>query len=135
MPAIRVTSQGPSLRTGAAGLPVPAADARAWQSRGQVSGTPGTVSVPAPWPEAVPQDRSFTALHKSSDARPSWRPSVYYLTGAQEHAPVSVLSDNQMPVPALSGNGKAAVVMRGPVFLRQNQVGTPVVTPRYPWRS
>jgi hypothetical protein len=73
-----------------------------------------------------------------------WRPGFWY-TDSTEHAPVSVLSDNQMPVPAVDPRGLAgsggglgssrwaqeAVVMPGPVMLGQRQVRQPRVAPKY----
>ena len=39
-----------------------------------------------------------------------WLPGIYFQRGPREHAPVSVQSDNQMPVPALGPNGKPAIM-------------------------
>ena len=129
---MRVATQGPGDHPGAAGLlPVPAQDARAFQSRGMVSGSPGTSSVPAPIPGGVPQQWN-RALHRSSDAPPAWFPSVYYETGPLEHAPVSVLSDNQMPVPAVDPRGTPARLLRPAVFLGQTQVANPKVSAVFP---
>jgi hypothetical protein len=79
----------------------------------------------------VPQDWS-ERLHNSSRAPEVWYPSVYYERGHLEHAPVSVLSDNQMPVPAISPQGRPAVGMSRPTFLGQYQVQQPKVAPVYP---
>lgn len=131
---LRFSMFAPGQHPGAAGLaPVPASDARAYQSRGIIDGSPGTRMIPAPAPSAVPQ--SFNrALHRSSDAPNWWRPSVYFQRGRLEHAPVSVVSDNQMPVPAVDPRGTPAVMSRRPVFLGQTQVSATRVTSRYPGR-
>ena len=131
---MRVTSHGPISRLGAAALPVPARDARAYQARGFITGSPGTGRIAAPAPAAVPQSWN-RALHRSSDAPDVWFPSVYYTHGPQAATPpVSVTSDNQMPVPAVDPRGKPAVMLRGPVFLGQTQVGQPKTIPSFPWR-
>ena len=134
MASQRFTAKGPVALTGAALLPVPAQPAQAFQSRAIISGSPGTRRIPAPFPAAVPQDRTGMAnmgTHRSEDAPPYWTPGVYYECGPLEHAPVSVLSDNQMPVPAGNPQRQAAVVMGAPVFLGQTQVANPAVAPKY----
>jgi hypothetical protein len=137
---MRVFSNGPtgapSARVpglGAAIVPVPAQLGEAYQSWGEVVGCPGTAVIPAPNPAAVPQDYSHTALHKSSDGPQSWRPGIYYQPKLASTPPVSVYSDNQMPVPALTPAGKPAIQMRRPLFLGQRQVGQPAVTPSFAW--
>jgi hypothetical protein len=77
-------------------------------SRGRVYGQPGTEAVRAPVPDAVPQHidgLAFTGQHRSSDAPPVIFPALYWEAGNaygdHEHAPVSIMSDNQMPVPAV----------------------------------
>lgn len=132
---MRITTQGPAARLQAAILPVPARDARAYQGRGTVYGSPGTVPVPAPYPAAVSQDWTHRALHRSSDAPPVWYPSVYYQRGPNGTRPqVSVSSDNQMPVPAKDATGRPAVMSRRPTFLRQKQVGAVNTITTYAWR-
>jgi len=120
---------------GAALLPVPAMDARAFQSRARVNGFPGTRRVPAPAPDGVPQDRTGQAnmgTRRSADGPGFWTPGLYwYGPGGQSRAPVSVLSDNQMPVPAQNPLRLPAVVMPGPVILGQRQVSNPAVAPKY----
>lgn len=134
---MKIVSLGPAGRLGPAIIPVPACDARAWSSAGPVSGNPGTLLVPAPLPEAVPQDYPFTALHTSADAAPFWRPGVYYQPVPAALPPVSVQSDNQMPVPAGTPNGKPAYMLRRPRFLGQSQVPAGSATPVYPpwWKT
>jgi hypothetical protein len=60
----------------------------------------------------------------------AWCPSVYY-TYPVSKSPVSVFSDNQMPVPAIDPRGLPGVVMPGPIMLGQTQVANPVVAPKY----
>lgn len=132
---MRVFANGPTNRTGAALVPVRAAMAQAWQSRGSISGSPGTDRIPAPAPAAVSQDYPFQALHKSAQAPDYWRPSVYYQRCPPPSASnMSIYSDNQMPIPAVPPSGKPAVMSRKPTFLRQNQVGANNTTTTYPWR-
>jgi hypothetical protein len=131
---MRITTLGPAGRLRAAILPVPARDARAYQDRGTIYGSPGTVPVPAPWPAGVSQDWTHHALHRSSDAPPEWRPSIYYQRGPNgTHPSVSVESDNQMPVPAKDATGRPAVMARRPQFLRQRQVGAVNTVTTYDW--
>lgn len=134
MPSQRIAANGPVNITGAALIPVPAQAGLGYQSRGIISGSPGTRRIPAPFPGGVPQDRTGMAnmgTHRSQDAPPYWTPGVYYLCGPQEHAPVSVRSDNQMPVPAGPSHGEPGVVMNGPVMLGQYQVSNPAVAPKF----
>ena len=106
----------------AAGLvPVPAQPAQGYQSRGIIHGSPGVERIAAPAPGGVPQSWN-RALHRSSDAPPWWLPALYYERGALEHAPVSVRSDNQMPVPAVDPRGRAGIALRRPVWRGQRQV-------------
>jgi hypothetical protein len=131
---MRVFSQGPAGRLGAALLPVPAALGQAYQSWGPVSGGPG-VAVPAPGPGAVPQSYPFQALHKSSQAPDMIRPGQYYQTRLPAPPDVSVFSDNQMPVPALVPGRTPAIMAKHPVFLGQQQIGQPLVSTWYQWRN
>jgi len=63
---------------------------------------------------------------------PYFTPGLYWQQEtASFHAPMSVLSDNQMPVPAVDPSGTPGVVMPGPVLLGQSQVQQPRVTPKY----
>ena len=127
-----VTSLAPTRLTGAATVPIPASPAQAWQSWGPVIGSPGTTPIPAPRPSAVPQDTTALAqvsLHRSSDAPAVWFPGVYYQPGPASRAPVSVLSDNQMPVPAVDPLGKPAVMMGRPRLGGQFQQAQPKSLP------
>lgn len=139
MSSWRLSALGASGRAGqklrGALLPVPAKDAGAWSSRGRVYGSPGTVriSAPAPFPGT---DSSLAAMANAGNiGEPSskfgwWTPSVYF-TASREHAPVSVYSDNQMPVPAIDPRGRPGVVMPGPIMLGQTQVANPRVAPKF----
>lgn len=131
---MRIVTLGPAARLGASMLPVPARDARAYQDRGTIHGSPGVVPVPAPPPAGVPQLWPFTALHRSSDAPNYWRPAIYFQRGPDgTHPSVSTESDNQMPVPAGAPNGKPAIMLRSAQFLGQRQVGAVNAVPSYPW--
>jgi hypothetical protein len=131
---MRVFANGPTNKTGAALVPIRASMAQAWQSRGPISGSPGTTPIAAPIPAAVSQDYPFQALHKSSNAPAFWRPSVYYQASYKSCSNMSVESDNQMPVPAGTPNGKPAVMSRMPTFLGQQQVGAGNNVATFPWR-
>lgn len=125
-------------RAGSALLPVPATDAQAFQARGVIYGGPRT---PIPGPAPVPgKDREQTALAQGgwiglpSSAFHAWAPSVMW-TVRRTPLPVSVFSDNQMPVPAIDPRGKPAVMMPGPVMLNQFQVSNPRVMPKFMERN
>ena len=132
---MRFLSHGPSAHPGAAGLiPVPAQAAQAYQSRGIISGSPGTSRIPAPAPGAVPQQWN-RALHRSSDAPDYWTPAIYLERGELEHAPVSVMSDNQMPVPAIDPRGRPGIALQAPLWRGQRQVRSNKTSVSYPnWR-
>lgn len=132
MARIRVTSNGPA-NLGAAGIPLPVKDARSYQARGVIEGSPGVIPVAAPRPDGVPQGWP-RRLHGSMDAPAYWRPSVYYLAD-RPTVPVSVYSDNQMPMPALGPDGKPAIAFVRPVFLNQTQIGNAKRITKYPNRN
>jgi hypothetical protein len=75
------------------------------ESKGKVVGQPGTWAIRAPSPAAVPQNQ-YIALASTGDSRSSDSPDVQFprmyweADMPKEHAPVSMYSDNQMPVPA-----------------------------------
>jgi hypothetical protein len=133
-PTGNAAAGSPSL--GSALLPVPARDARSYQSWGEVVGEIGQ-AVAAPYPEAVYQDRSHRALHRSSDAPPSWIPEPYYQPRPAAVPQVARESDNQLPIPAKStvGGQMANIAARRAQFLRQRQVGWPYNTPKFAWRA
>ena len=125
----------------AALLPVPSGWAQGFQSRGPVTGWPGTVRITAPAPMPGTDSSLAAQALAGNIGEPSskfswWTPSVYYTRLEQPYlngsvAPVSVLSDNQMPVPSVDPRGMPGVVMPGPVMLGQTQVGNPRVAPKF----
>jgi len=133
-----LTSLGPAEKLGAAQIPIRAQMAQAYQSRGMIDGSPGTTQIPAPRPAGMPQDTTGLAqshFHRSSDSPNLWYPGVYYQANATdppEHAPVSVLSDNQMPMPALSPLGLPSVSQGRPRLGGQYQVANRASVPAYP---
>src|SRR5215467_13815577 len=107
---------------------MPGMDARAYQSWGTLTGQPGTQPIPAPDPAAIP-DGDLPTLGRgnragwprrrssSADAPGMWLPSLYYQRPAANPAlapNVSVVSDNQMPVPAIDPRGRPAVMFQRP---------------------
>lgn len=125
--------------TGGAGpwlIPVPARDARTYQSRGILTGQPGTQLIPAPDAQAMPPGNLPTAgrgpvagwprrRSSSRDSPQYWLPALYYqrvlpngqgsLSDGTGLGPnVSVVSDNQMPVPAIDPRGRPAVMFGRP---------------------
>ena len=133
-----LTSLGPAEKLGAAQLPIRARGAADYASRGIIDGSPGTQAMPAPRPAAVPQDKVPLAIgggyHRSSQAPQFWYPGVYYERpgpGGYEHAPVSVLSDNQMPMPAIDPLGRPSVSMGRPRLGGQYQVTGHKAVPMY----
>lgn len=132
-----ITSLGPAELLGAAQIPLRAYSAQAYQSRGMIDGSPGTTPITAPRPP-VPQDLTGMAqmgTNRSSDAPNVWYPGVYYQTNATdppEHTPVSVLSDNQLPMPALNPIGYPSVSMGRPRLGGQYQVMNRASVPAYP---
>lgn len=166
MSSIRISMVGPgqaqaARKLGAASIPMPAWDAGGWSSRGRVNGSPGVRPIPAPAPAATPgRDRTAIAMTGNiglpSALFDSWFPSVYFCY-LENLPPVSVYSDNQMPVPARDPRGVTAqgpigqspggppgprsansygIVMPGILNRGQRQVKQPRVTPSYPrWRA
>ncbi len=134
MSGFRLTTlTGGNAVLGAAALPLPARPAQAFQSLGIIDGQPGTQRIPAPRPD-VPQAYN-RALHRSSDAPAEWYPAIYYECRGPdglEHAPVSVLSDNQMPLPAIDPRGKPGVQMGRPRIGGQFSLNQPKPVPRFP---
>lgn len=130
------------LRLRAALLPVPAAGAFSYQSRGPVYGSPGTTRIPAPAPLPWTDSSAVAQAQTGNIGEPSmkfswWTPGVYFQRpqGQPFGPPVSVLSDNQMPVPAVDPRGVPGIVMPGPVMLGQNQVTQPRVAVKYADRN
>jgi hypothetical protein len=104
-----------------------------------VSGSPGTQSIPAPTTNTVPSpdlgDIAQMGTARSSDAPQSWNPQLYYQTALTERPgagmPIRVYSDNLMPVPAVDGRGRGAVLARPVVQRGQQQIGMPRVIPSW----
>jgi hypothetical protein len=135
--------------------PVPAHDGRGcgpWSNSAAVSGQPGTMGVPAGLPEFG--DGGLTAngirlrgggagYASGSDTMRAhvWYPSLYWqrqLSGFTLNVPgqgPSIYSDNQMPVPAASAIGRAAVLARPATFLGQRQVAQPAGSKGHPWKN
>lgn len=131
MARVAITTLGPAEKLGAAAIPVRAQGASSYASRGIIDGQPGTQPIPAPRPP-IPQDTTPLSIiggyHRSSQAPAVWFPGIYYeRPGADgyEHAPVSVFSDNQMPMPAINPLGPPAA------GFRQNQPASQKSKP--PW--
>ena len=147
MTAIRVTALGPARLLGAALLPVPASDARAYQARGFIG---HDFTAPAPRPGGVPQDRVPLGIgghdSRSSDSPNYIGTDIYYqVTGGMKMPmtpPVSVTSDTQLPVPAIDPRGVASSwtvgqsprpIMRPGYRMRgQQQIVQPKVTTKFP---
>ena len=111
----------------------------AQQYKDGVDGQPGTLAIPAAGP-GVEQGHSAQAqagLSRTSDAPPWFRPNLYWARperafwpGAGQ--PVSVRSDNLMPVPAVDPRGIPARLAT-PVPLRYNkQIGWVPSLPMWP---
>lgn len=136
-----VTGTGPWL------LPARTWDARAYQSVGVLTGQPGTQYIPAPDAAAIPPGnlptaaRGFTAwpLRARSSSRDSPRvilPALYYqrvLPNPALQPVVSVISDNQMPVPAIDPRGTPAIMFsRPPRIGGRGQVTQPYSVVNWP---
>jgi len=128
-----MTATGPAPGTAPAApgswlLPMPAADARGFQSWGSLVGQPGTMQIPAPDPAAIPPGtlptlgRGNTAgwprrKSSSADSPGFWLPAIYYQRALSNPAlapDVSVVSDNQLPVPAIDPRGRPAIMAQRP---------------------
>lgn len=75
-----------------------------WGDSAQLEGQPGTKPVPTGRPRidsTSPVARSAGGIFYSQYAPDVIYPSLYYVRGKQEHAPVSLLRTNNMPVPAV----------------------------------
>lgn len=66
-----------------------------------IDGQPGTMGVSAPKPSALPPISATRATQRSWATPDVIFPSIYIARAANMHAPVSLLRDNQMPVPAV----------------------------------
>lgn len=121
--------------TGSALMPTFTRPAGAWSSRGPIVGNPGTRAIPAPAPRLDQGNvgRANMGISRSSDAPNVIYPSLYWeASSPHEHAPVSRVSDNQMPVPAVRPPN---VIIAAPLRARkggQRQVYQPQVVQSFP---
>lgn len=109
-----------------------------WSSRGKISGNPGVIGIPVDDPAAIREDvNSYATVGQFSthNAPNIIFPSVYYENDApldKEKAPVSVFSDNQMPVPASSPKKYYTATPFKARLGGQRQVIQPQVVQRFP---
>jgi hypothetical protein len=108
-----------------------------WSSRGQIYGQPGTQAIAIRGPEGLhsgTNDLINVGISRSADAPNVIYPSLYWeASKIKEHAPVSRISDNQMPVPAKRAPN---VLVSSPYLARkggQRQVYQPQVVQT--WRG
>lgn len=139
----------------AAFAPVPAYDGRncgPWSNTPAVAGQPGTMGVATGLPDfgtdgavvnGLPVRGGGAGYASGSGTMRAqvWYPSLYWARGLDGSTltvagqGVSVYSDNQMPVPAASPLGRAAMLARPPVFLGQKQVKQPAGSKGGRWPS
>ena len=107
----------PGTDIGPALIPVPAVSFQAWQSRGQIHGSPGTVPVPAPAP-FFRTDQDLAAFASTgriglpSSEFSSWRPDVWYQTDIPRTIAVQTINQtHELPVPAI--RPQTVMVVRG----------------------
>lgn len=114
----------------------------AYQYKDRVTGQPGTMGIPVvpvvPSPDVG--DIALMGLSRSGDAPNMFYPNLYYARPERMFwpgagMPVSVQSDNLLPVPAADPRGIPStqyfpIVQRG-----QQQIGTAPNMPRWPWRN
>ena len=133
MTAIRYIVPGVSS---SAFVPVPAKTTAVVRYKQAVTGQPGTIGIPAGKPE-LSASVNGTVIQSgysggSSNMPAVWYPQQYYERHLTELPPVSIYSDNQMPVPAVDPVGRAAMLARPPVFLGQSQLSAGKAMPRWP---
>lgn len=137
---MKVISEGPTSRLGAAAIPVAAKMAQGYQSHALVHGSPGTDPIPAPMAQGVPQGIKYrntgSPLFASEKAPEVFFPGVYYYGSDSMQTPgkISYLSDNQMPLPAIDPKGLPSVAQVRPTFQGQVQVKQPWVASNFPNR-
>jgi hypothetical protein len=120
---------------GSAVTPSMAVPAGIYRGPVPVEGYPGTLAISAPSPSGIPQDVTagmYAGVSRSIDAPNRIFPGLYRLAfRGNNHAPVARVSDNQMPVPALSPSN---VIKSSPYVTRkggQRQVFQPQVVQRW----
>jgi len=107
------------------------------QYKDGVSGQPGTQAIPvAPVvPSPDTGDLAMSGLSRSGDTRNVFYPNIYYARPQRAYwpgagQPVSLVSDNMLPVPAVDPRGTPArlsypVVQRGQRQIAARPVGSP----------
>lgn len=98
-----------------------------------VTGQPGTQAVPVhpDTPSPDPGDIAMMGLSRSSDAPNAFYPNLYFVGPADEYPgagmPISIYSDNLMPVPASDPRG-----IPSSQFMPVNQRGAREIPAVYP---
>ena len=123
-------------------IPAPAQPFGSWSSRGSLTGEPGTqpVSAPAPVPgtdkELSAQANAGVIGLPSSVVPQEIYPALYFQRPALNPAlapPVSYVSDNALPVPAVDPRGLPAVMATPPPRIGgQSQVVSPYAVQNWP---
>ena len=99
------------------------------QYKDGVVGQPGTLAIPV-HPE-IPSpdwgDKALAGLSRSGDAPNYFRPNLYYARPERDFwpgagMPISVTSDNLMPVPAVDPRGVPAVTQTPFLYRGQTQI-------------
>lgn len=112
----------------------------AQQYKDGVTGQPGTAARPSPGP-GVDQGRAGQAqmgLSRTSDAPGVFYPNQYWARPQRAYwpgagMPISVTSDNLMPVPAADPRGIPSTQFVPIVQRGQAQIATAPTMPRWPW--
>lgn len=123
-------------------IPAPARSAGSWSSWGTLTGEPGTrpVAAPAPVPgtdrELAAQANAGIIGLPSSSVPQEIYPALYFQRPALNPAlapPVSYVSDNALPVPAVDPRGLPAVMATPPPRIGgQSQVVSPYAVQNWP---
>ena len=105
-----------------------------------VRGAPGTMPVAAPRPAATAGLTSLDPHTQPSAVAPDMILPAIYTVGqrnryGQEHVPVSLLRDNELPVPARGLYALPGVAFVPPHVGGRRQVGQPRVSTRWPWMN
>ena len=128
------TTGTPASATGAL-LPIPAVASLNANTYGgtHIFGQPGTMGIPAPKPNSIPETAAGWRGNQGSYCSPDvWFPSIYYTTPENNHPPVNLLQDNPMPVPAVSPRQLPGISQRMRRVGGQNQVGQPGAIQTWP---